>query len=91
MPRETLVEQFQGELEPEGVGRSALATLQSTSAPRALHEPRRRRTPACWSSARPGRGRWAACLPGSTADRLMHGAPCPIAVVPTGWRADDGP
>src|SRR6185295_734054 len=27
-------------------------------------------------------------LPGSTADRLMHGAPCPIAIVPHEW--EDG-
>ena len=26
--------------------------------------------------------------PGSTAERLMHGTPCPIAVVPPGWRTD---
>jgi nucleotide-binding universal stress UspA family protein len=29
-------------------------------------------------------------LPGSTADRLMHGAPCPIAIVPPGWEAGAG-
>jgi nucleotide-binding universal stress UspA family protein len=29
-----------------------------------------------------------ASLAGSTAQRLMHGAPCPIAVVPAGWTAD---
>ena len=27
---------------------------------------------------------------GSTADRLIQGAPCPIAVVPTGWQAGGG-
>jgi nucleotide-binding universal stress UspA family protein len=26
-------------------------------------------------------------LPGSLVERLMHGAPCPIAVVPSGWEA----
>ena len=26
-------------------------------------------------------------LPGSTAQRLMHGAPCPLAIVPAGWEA----
>jgi len=29
-------------------------------------------------------------LPGSTAQRLMHGAPCPIAVVPHGWERGGG-
>jgi nucleotide-binding universal stress UspA family protein len=28
---------------------------------------------------------------GSTADRLIHGAPCPIAVVPTGWERGGAP
>jgi len=27
---------------------------------------------------------------GSTAERLMHGAPCPIAIVPPGWEAGAG-
>ena len=29
-------------------------------------------------------------VPGSTAQRLMHGAPCPIAVVPRSWQRGDG-
>ena len=29
-------------------------------------------------------------IPGSTAERLMHGAPCPIAIVPPGWEAGAG-
>jgi nucleotide-binding universal stress UspA family protein len=29
-------------------------------------------------------------LPGSTAERLLTGAPCPVAVVPTGWKAGGG-
>ena len=28
--------------------------------------------------------------PGSTAERLMHGAPCPLAIVPGGWSAGGG-
>jgi nucleotide-binding universal stress UspA family protein len=31
------------------------------------------------------RGAAGRVFPGSTAERLMHGAPCPIAVVPRGW------
>ena len=27
---------------------------------------------------------------GSTAERLLHGAPCPVAVVPAGWEPGDG-
>lgn len=31
-------------------------------------------------------GRLGRVLPGSTAERLLHGAPCPVAVVPVGYR-----
>jgi nucleotide-binding universal stress UspA family protein len=31
-------------------------------------------------------GRLGRVLPGSTAERLLHGAPCPVAVVPVGFR-----
>ncbi len=34
-------------------------------------------------------GRHGRVLPGATAERLLHGAPCPVAVVPLGYR--DGP
>ena len=36
------------------------------------------------------RGAVGRVLPGSTAERLMHGAPCPIAIVPPGWEAGGG-
>src|SRR5215207_2308430 len=32
-------------------------------------------------------GRFGRVLPGSTAERLLHGAPCPVAVVPVGFGA----
>jgi nucleotide-binding universal stress UspA family protein len=32
------------------------------------------------------RGRVGRVHPGSTADHLLHGAPCPVAVVPSGYR-----
>ena len=36
-------------------------------------------------------GRVGRVLPGSTAERLLHGAPCPVAVVPLGYRAHPTP
>jgi nucleotide-binding universal stress UspA family protein len=36
-------------------------------------------------------GRLGRVLPGSTAERLLHGAPCPVAVVPLGYRARSTP
>ena len=36
-------------------------------------------------------GRLGRVLPGSTAERLLHGAPCPVAVVPLGYRTHGTP
>jgi nucleotide-binding universal stress UspA family protein len=36
-------------------------------------------------------GRLGRVLPGSTAERLLHGAPCPVAVVPLGYRSHGTP
>ncbi len=36
------------------------------------------------------RGRVGRALPGSTAERLLHGAPCPVAVAPNGYVARSG-
>ena len=36
-------------------------------------------------------GRLGRVLPGSTAERLLHGAPCPVAVVPLGYRTHATP
>jgi nucleotide-binding universal stress UspA family protein len=35
-------------------------------------------------------GRLGRIVPGSTAERLLHGAPCPVAVVPKGYRPQHG-
>ena len=34
-------------------------------------------------------GRWGRVTPGSTAERLLHGSPCAVAVVPQGYREHD--
>src|SRR5829696_8011363 len=36
-------------------------------------------------------GRLGRVLPGSTAERLLHGAPCPVTVVPLGYRTHATP
>jgi nucleotide-binding universal stress UspA family protein len=61
--------------------------LESSSAARALHEEAEKQDAgllAVGSSRRSGAGR---VLAGSTAHRLLHGAPCPVAVVPRSWVA----
>jgi len=37
------------------------------------------------------RGRIGRVMPGSTGERLLHGAPCPVAIVPQGYGAEDRP
>ena len=32
----------------------------------------------------------ARALPGTTASRLLHGSPCPVAIAPPGWASRDG-
>ena len=36
-------------------------------------------------------GRFGRVLPGSTAERLLHGSPCPVAVAPLGYRTHTRP
>ena len=37
------------------------------------------------------RGRLGRVMPGSTGERLLHGSPCPVAIVPQGYAAEDRP
>jgi nucleotide-binding universal stress UspA family protein len=61
--------------------------LRGTSAPRVLHEEAEAEGAGLLVVGSTDRGSVGRVLPGSTAERLMHGAPCPIAVVPHGWDA----
>jgi hypothetical protein len=64
--------------------------LRSTSAPRALQTEAELADAgllAVGSSRRAGVGR---VLAGSTAERLMHGSPCPVGVAPLEWKAEQG-
>jgi nucleotide-binding universal stress UspA family protein len=64
--------------------------LVGSSAARALHEAAEELGAALLVVGSTERGRMGRVLPGSTAQRLLHGAPCPIAVVPRGWQRSDG-
>jgi nucleotide-binding universal stress UspA family protein len=77
------------ELAGEGIAVECQA-LQNTSAPRALHEAAESQDAGLLVVGSTRRGTVGRVLPGSTAERLMHGAPCPIAVVPHGWEAGGG-
>jgi nucleotide-binding universal stress UspA family protein len=60
--------------------------LRGTSPPRALHEAAEAEGAGLLVVGSTHRGSVGRLLPGSTAERLMHGAPCSIAVVPHGWQ-----
>ena len=60
--------------------------LEGTSAARGAHETAENEDAGLLVVGSTRRAALGRLLPGSTADRLMHGAPCPIAVIPTGWQ-----
>jgi nucleotide-binding universal stress UspA family protein len=71
--------------------RADCVRLQSTSAARALQEFAEQEDAGMLvvgSARTSGLGR---VLAGSTATRLLHGAPCPVAVTPRGWTSDRAP
>jgi nucleotide-binding universal stress UspA family protein len=77
------------ELEPEAIPVDC-RELPTTSAARALHEAAESEDAGLLVVGSTRRGPVGRVLPGSTAERLMHGAPCPIAIVPAGWEAGAG-
>jgi nucleotide-binding universal stress UspA family protein len=77
------------ELEPEGISVECRA-LTGTSAARALHETSEAEDAGLLVVGSTRRGAVGRLVPGSTAERLMHGAPCPIAIVPPGWERGAG-
>jgi nucleotide-binding universal stress UspA family protein len=77
------------DLEPEGVA-IEVRRLQSTSAARALYETAEAEDAGLLVVGSTRRGAVGRILPGSTAERLMHGAPCPIGVVPHDWQPRGG-
>jgi nucleotide-binding universal stress UspA family protein len=86
--RET-IDEIESELEGEGIS-FASRRLRSTSAARALHELAEDEDAGLLvvgSSRRAGAER---VLLGSTAERLIHGAPCPVALVPRSWTREHG-
>lgn len=64
--------------------------IADMSPPRALHELAERTDAALVVVGSTRRGPIGRVVPGSTGERLLHGSPCPVAVVPRGF-ADAGP
>ena len=76
-------------LNAEGI-KAECRALPGTSAPRALHHAAEEFDAGLLVVGSTDRGHVGRVLLGSTAQRLVHGAPCPIAVVPHGWQAGGG-
>ena len=64
--------------------------LPGMSAPRALHQAAEELDAGLLVVGSTSQGGAGRLVHGSTADRLLHGAPCPVAVVPPGWQAGGG-
>jgi nucleotide-binding universal stress UspA family protein len=63
-------------------------SLASSSAPRALHDLAVEIGAPMVVVGSTGRGRIGRVMPGSTAERLLHGAPCAVAVAARGFAAE---
>jgi nucleotide-binding universal stress UspA family protein len=83
------LEHIRIELGREGI-RVECMPSPGKSAPHALHQAAEERDAGLLVVGSSNRGRAGRLLPGSTAERLMHGAPCPLAIVPAGWTAGGG-
>jgi nucleotide-binding universal stress UspA family protein len=76
-------------LADEGVD-AEIRVLHGHSAPRALHEAAEEAGAGLLVIGSTNRGHVGRMALGSTAQRLMNGAPCPIAVVPHEWKPGGG-
>jgi nucleotide-binding universal stress UspA family protein len=82
------LERIEQELEPEGITVDC-REVRGSSAASALHTAAEEQDAGLLVVGSTRRGTVGRILPGSTADRLMHGAPCPVAIVPHGWESHD--
>jgi nucleotide-binding universal stress UspA family protein len=73
----------------EGIATSTEA-IADTSPPRALHGLAERSAAALVVVGSTHRGPAGCVVPGSTGERLLHGSPCAVAIVPRGY-AEAGP
>ena len=69
---------------------TATEAIAHTSPPHALHDLAERTGAALVVVGSTRRGPVGRVVPGSTAERLLHGSPCPVAIVPRGY-AQAGP
>jgi nucleotide-binding universal stress UspA family protein len=84
------LEDLRRDLQAEDV-QAACRPLPGISTPTALHDAAKSFGAGLLVVGSTTRGQVSQAVGGSTAERLLHGAPCPVAVVPFGWeeRHDD--
>lgn len=72
-----------------GIAARTIAVPSSGSPARELHELAEREHAGALVIGSSPRGVMGRLLPGAVTDRLLHGAPCPVAVAPVGFALDD--
>jgi nucleotide-binding universal stress UspA family protein len=77
---------LRGKLEGVAPERSLIRVAADPSPARALHRIAQAERAALLIVGSTHTGRVGRVLPGSTGERLLHGAPCAVAVVPNGYR-----
>lgn len=91
--RETLREEAQATLDRTAASTDgavvATDAIAHMSPPHALHSLAERVGAALVVVGSTHRGPAGRVLPGSTAERLLHGSPCPVAIVPHGYATRD--
>jgi nucleotide-binding universal stress UspA family protein len=78
------LEEVEADLRASGIEANC-RKLQGTSAAGALHRHAEEIDAGLLVVGSTRRSAVGQVMPGSTAERLLHGAPCPVAVVPQGW------
>jgi nucleotide-binding universal stress UspA family protein len=72
-------------LEQTDVGDAPKHAIADVSPPRALHQLAEETDASLVVVGSTRRGPIGRVFPGSTAERLLHGSPCPVAIVPAGY------
>jgi nucleotide-binding universal stress UspA family protein len=73
----------------DGVGAESVAVPADGTPARVLHELAEREHASLLVIGSSARGTVGRVMPGAVTDRLLHGAPCPVAVAPAGYTGDD--
>jgi nucleotide-binding universal stress UspA family protein len=74
-----------------GVDAETVAVAADGSPAHALHDLAEREHASLLVIGSSRRGQLGRVLPGAVTDRLLHGAPCPVAVAPAGFTAEAAP